>query len=588
MGATETLAATAWTGIAYALVGGMPVMINGGTGPVLAFTAVLYDVSISIGVPFLTFRAWIGLWVCAYMIISAFADLNRFMHLATRFTDEIFSTLISVIFIVNALGSPTSSVGIFHYFNEAHASHEEHTAKVARNESAVPIQWVGGYSHLAAALLSVICCLGTTYLALTLRAVKQSPFFGPRSRAVVADFAVVVAVVTFSLIDRIGFASVRSETLRAPATFAPTFQCCDASCTTSWPDACEGLAEAWGSRAWMVDLTDLNGKGWVPIFAAVPALLAFILLFLDNGITWHLINRPENQLTHGEAMNYDTIVIGVAVLVNSLFGLPWLCAATVRSVNHLQALAEKDDKGVRIVSVQQTRLTHLTIHALVLATLFAMHILKAIPMSVLYGVFLYMGIVALKGNQLFERLTMLAMQPSKFPDQPYVVARLPRRTIFGFTLVQLGLFVLMYLLKTIKATAIAFPLVIAACIPIRLHLLPRLFSPHALALLDGDEGEIRQALGKKDADESWASHGAANGAARGTASLDRTVIEAQAAASQVMACKGMGTDEEASEKAKADEATAAEEGSVQPRRGRSNGEAFPVDCEVKISRAWDS
>ena len=83
MGAIETLVATAWTGIAYALIGGMPVMINGGTGPVLAFTAVLYDVSISLDVPFLTFRAWIGVWVCLYMVIAALVDLNRFVHLAT-------------------------------------------------------------------------------------------------------------------------------------------------------------------------------------------------------------------------------------------------------------------------------------------------------------------------------------------------------------------------------------------------------------------------------------------------------------------------------------------------------------------------
>ena len=68
----------------------------------------------------------------------------------------------------------------------------------------------------------------------------------------------------------------------------------------------------------LVDFTDLNGKPWIPIFAAVPALLAFILLFLDNGITWHLLNRPENKLTHGEAYNYDTIVIGITVLIVSV------------------------------------------------------------------------------------------------------------------------------------------------------------------------------------------------------------------------------------------------------------------------------
>lgn len=74
-----------------------------------------------------------------------------------------------------------------------------------------------------------------------------------------------------------------------------------------------------------------------------------------------------------QSYNYDTIIIGLAILVNSIFGLPWLCAATVRSVNHLNALAERDASG-KIVSVQQTRLTHLGIHVLVLITLFSMQV----------------------------------------------------------------------------------------------------------------------------------------------------------------------------------------------------------------------
>ena len=252
----------------------------------------LYDVSLSLEVPFLTFRAWIGVWVCVYMILAALFDLNRFMHLATRFTDEIFSTLISVIFIVNALGSPTSTVGIFHYFDEWHPSHDEY--RTANSTDA--LNFDEDYSHLAAALLSVLCCLGTTYLALKLRSIKQSPFCaGPRSRTAVADFAVVASVLTFSAIDRLAFRSVRSETLQAPDVFAPTYQCCTLACNSSWPDGCPGLDRAVGSRPWLVDFLDLNGKTWIPLFAALPALLAFILLFLDNGITWHLINRPEPE-----------------------------------------------------------------------------------------------------------------------------------------------------------------------------------------------------------------------------------------------------------------------------------------------------
>ena len=113
MGAVEMIAATAWCGIVYALIGGQPMMINGGTGPVLAFAGVLYKLSESMDVPFLTFNAWTGVWVCIYMLIAAFFDLNRYILLATRFTDEIFAALISAIFIINALGSPVSDVGIY-------------------------------------------------------------------------------------------------------------------------------------------------------------------------------------------------------------------------------------------------------------------------------------------------------------------------------------------------------------------------------------------------------------------------------------------------------------------------------------------
>ena len=38
----------------------------------------------------------------------------------------------------------------------------------------------------------------------------------------------------------------------------------------------------------------------------------------------------------GAAYHWDTLVIGAFLVVNSMFGLPWLVAATVRSINHVQ------------------------------------------------------------------------------------------------------------------------------------------------------------------------------------------------------------------------------------------------------------
>ena len=249
-------------------------MINGGTGPVLAFSAVLFSLSQSLEVPFLTFNAWVGLWVAFYLCIAAIVDLNKVIHYATRFTDEVFALLIPMIFIINALGNPFAPVGIYYYFEEDHKSHDKYEDQE-------------DYSHMATALLSLVLCLGTVALAFILKQIKFSPF-GPNqlTRNIVHDFAVVAAVLTMSVVGNVLFRSIHTETLNVPSTFAPTYACCTAECDSNWPVDCEDLEEPFGRRPWLVDLGELNGKHWVPIMAAGPALLAFILVFLDDGITW--------------------------------------------------------------------------------------------------------------------------------------------------------------------------------------------------------------------------------------------------------------------------------------------------------------
>ena len=478
IGATEMITATAWCGIVYSLIGGQPMIINGGTGPVLAFTEIIYKMSKSMGVPFLTFNAWIGLWVCLFMLVAAFFDLNRIVKHATRFTDEIFSLLISVIFIINALGSPFAPVGIYYYFEEDHASHELHQDKEVEH-----------YSYMSTAFLSLLVCLGTVQLASSLRRAKFAPYmYNQMARNIVTDFAVVIAIIIMALVANILFPDVELESLNVPESFAPTYACCTAECKTNWPEDCPDLADPYKQRSWLVDLFDLNGKTWAVFVAAGPAILAFILVFLDDGITWHLINHPSHKLQHGSAFNYDTMVVGVMIAVNSMIGLPWLVAATVRSLNHINAMAEKTPEG-KILSVQETRLTNLGIHLFCLVSIFALNLLKVIPVPVLYGVFLFMGLVSLATNQFWCRVTMLFMEPGRYPKEAFTQFMEPRR-IHLFTFFQLFLFILLYAVKAIKKIAIAFPLIIACCIPIRLYLLPKIFTKEELTLIDGDDEAI--------------------------------------------------------------------------------------------------
>lgn len=262
-------------------------MINGGTGPVLAFTEILFKMSESMDVPFLSFNAWIGLWVCLYMCLAAFVSLNRIIEYATRFTDEIFALLIATIFIINALYNPFSPTGVFHYFDEDHKSHEDLIDDI-------------DYSHTATALLSLLVCIGTVQAAFSLRRAKFLPFLPNQTlRNTVTDFAVVFSVLLWTVVAAVAFENVELETLNVPDTIAPTFACCTDECVSSWPEDCPDLLEEARRRDWLVDLSDLNGKSWVPFMAAGPAILAFILVFLDDGITWHLINHPAHKLVRG-------------------------------------------------------------------------------------------------------------------------------------------------------------------------------------------------------------------------------------------------------------------------------------------------
>ena len=211
------------------------------------------------------------------------------------------------------------------------------------------------------------------------------------------------------------------------------------------------------------------------------------------------VTHPSHKLNHGKSFNYDTLIVGFMIGVNSIFGLPWLVAATVRSLNHLHALGNKTADG-KFIDVQETRLTNLLVHALVLGSIFALDVIKLIPVPVLYGVFLFMGLVSLGTNQFWSRITMFFMQPSKHPSNHFT-KNVSKRKMHIFTFIQLGLFVLLYAVKSIKPIAIAFPIVIAACIPIRLYVLPRIFTADELILLDAEDKEIDAWLKENYSDE---------------------------------------------------------------------------------------
>jgi hypothetical protein len=165
----------------------------------------------------------------------------------------------------------------------------------------------------------------------------------------------------------------------------------------------------------------------------------------------------------------------------------------VHSLNHVQSLADTNvidlgggTKKEVIAGARENRLSALVIHVLIAGSLFLLHYFAYIPMPVLFGLFLYMGMASLGGNQFFERIILWITDPNLYPKTKYT-ALVPRKYIHKFTLIQLVCFVVLWVLKASKL-GILFPLMIAALVPIGIYI-NRFFPQEYMSALVAEEDE---------------------------------------------------------------------------------------------------
>ena len=62
------------------------------------------------------------------------------------------------------------------------------------------------------------------------------------------------------------------------------------------------------------------------LLAPILAILATILIFMDQQITAVIVNRKEHQLKKGGGYHLDLLVLALIIVVCSVFGLPWFVA----------------------------------------------------------------------------------------------------------------------------------------------------------------------------------------------------------------------------------------------------------------------
>ncbi|XP_078385716.1 band 3 anion transport protein-like [Cetorhinus maximus] len=457
MGVSELIVSTAIQGVIFCLIGAQPLLVLGFSGPLLVFEEAYYKFIQRLEMDYLAGRIWIGLWLIIIVVLLVAFEGSFLVRFISRFTQEIFSILISLIFIYETFNK------LFQIF-KAHPLLGTYNQTVNGTISNDP-----QHPQPNTALLSLVLKFGTFLIAFSLRKLKTSQFFPGTIRRVIGDFGVPIAILVMVLVDFF-IKDTYTQKLFVPDGLQVTSP---------------------KKRDWFIDPLK-NFPYWMMAASVIPAILVFILVFMESQITTLIVSKAERKLVKGSGFHVDLLLIAVMGGISAFFGVPWLSATTVRTVTHCNALTVMSksvapgDKP-QIQEVKEQRITGLVVAILVGLSIVIGSVLRMIPLAVLFGIFLYMGVTSLNGIQLFDRLLLLLVPPKYHPDYAYV-RKVRTRRMHLYTIIQILIIAILWAINKSDA-ALAFPFVLLLTVPLRMFGLSRIFSKVEMQSLDGDEAE---------------------------------------------------------------------------------------------------
>ncbi|KAM5301901.1 anion exchange protein 4 isoform 2-T2 [Glossophaga mutica] len=447
-GVLESFLGTAVAGAAFCLMAGQPLTILSSTGPVLVFERLLFNFSslifiydavgkmLSLTRAYPIQRPGSATYGCFCQYPDPGGNESQWMRTKPEDRDDILSMDLG---LVNAsLLPPPECV--------RRGGHP-------RGPSCHAVPDI--------AFFSLLLFLTSFLFAMALKHVKTSRFFPTIVRKVLSDFSSVLAILLGCGLD--AFLGLATPKLMVPREFKPTLPGRD------W------LVSSFGTNPW-----------WLSVAAALPALLLSILIFMDQQITAVILNRAEYRLRKGAGFHLDFFCVALLMLLTSALGLPWYVSATVISLAHMDSLRRESracapGEPPSFLGIREQRLTGLVVFILTGISIFLAPILKFIPMPVLYGIFLYMGVAAISSIQFTKRVQLLLM-PAKHQPDLLLLRHVPLSRVHLFTAIQLACLGLLWIVKSTPA-AIIFPIMLLGLVGVR-KALEWVFSPQELLWLD--------------------------------------------------------------------------------------------------------
>ncbi|TRY71812.1 hypothetical protein TCAL_05306 [Tigriopus californicus] len=402
-GVLESFLGHALAGGMFCLLGGQPLTVLGCTGPVLIFEKILVGFCSGQGVDYLTFRLWVGLWTSLLCTVIVALDLSFIIQYFTRFSEESFAALIGIIFIVESLKKLFAMSEDFKVnvgFDLAMITVRDESCRCEptfqgilsseflQNATDTDQLAMTSLSELLNKTLNEATTLDSNYIPWEQLTVPQCHAL--KGTLVGHGCPYVADVFFFSVILFFGTFTV--------AMFLKKFKI-----TPYFPNMVRTL------------LSD---------YAVIIAILVFVGLDVAVDLDTPKLIVPT-VFMKGAGYHLDMLVVGIMMGVCSVFGLPWCAAATVLCLGHVDSLKMETKTSApgempQFLGVREQRVTGVLVFILTGLSVKLAPILKFIPMPVLYGILMYMGIASLRGMQFIDRLGLLLMPPKYQPDHNYL------------------------------------------------------------------------------------------------------------------------------------------------------------------------
>lgn len=479
-GVNEVLLASVLGSVVFSLLACQPLVIVGVTGPITVFNYTVYDIMAPTGVNYLAFMCWIGLWALVMHWVLAATNSCNWLRYVTRFPCDIFGFYVAFIYLQKG------------------------------------VQVLTLLGDREPFYLSVMASMLVFFIAYACGQLGGSSLFHHHVRVFLKDYGTPLTVIFFTGFVHIGrMKHVSLESLPTSDAFFPT-----------------------QDRGWLVHFWDIRVAD---VFLAIPfAVLLTILFWFDhNGkVTYQdflgyclgsiadsqphttvsslIAQGTEFPLRKPPGFHWDIFLLGLTTGVAGILGIPFPNGLIPQAPFHTESLcvtkvvhldssdsnaaggnagpaANDDDEGgdrkghweLRRTHVVEQRVSNLAQGLLTLGTMTGplLVVLHLIPQGVLAGLFFIMGYQALEGNGVTAKILFLlrdgALTP---PSSPLRRIRRRSRVWLFVALALVGFGATFAITQTVAA--VGFPVFIIALIPARALLLPRLFTPQELAVLD--------------------------------------------------------------------------------------------------------